>query len=148
MKIIRNGKEQKWTWNEYASQSLSFAKALRHIGVEDRRSINIMGFNCPEWAIACFGAIFNNNVVSGVYITNGVQACHYQAEHSMAEVIVVDTVDQLKLYLSIIDKLPLVKAIVAWGVEKIPDELAKDSRVYSFKSFMELGKQITLQEIN
>jgi long-chain-fatty-acid--CoA ligase ACSBG len=50
-----------------------------------------MGFNSPEWAIAMNGAIMHNNVVSGVYTTNGEDANLYQAEHSEAQVIVVDT---------------------------------------------------------
>jgi long-chain-fatty-acid--CoA ligase ACSBG len=62
-----------------------------------------MGFNSPEWAIAMNGAIMHNNVVSGVYTTNGEDANLYQAEHSEAQVIVVDTLPQLKTYLAIID---------------------------------------------
>lgn len=74
-----------------------------------------MGFNSPEWAVAFFGAIAHNNVVSGVYITNGPQACQYQAQHSEAQALVVDTAEQLTLYMSIIDQLPEVKAIICWG---------------------------------
>lgn len=62
-----------------------------------------MGFNSPEWAIAHYGAIFHNNVVSGVYATNGIEACKYQAEHSSAQVIAVETVTQLKMYLGLAD---------------------------------------------
>jgi long-subunit acyl-CoA synthetase (AMP-forming) len=47
--------------------------------------------------------LIHNNVISGVYTTNGQEACHYQADHSEAQVIVVDTLSQLKLYLNIID---------------------------------------------
>lgn len=61
-----------------------FAKGLHEIGVDERKSINIMGFNSPEWVIAMFGANFHNNVVSGVYITNTAEACVYQAKHSEA----------------------------------------------------------------
>jgi long-chain-fatty-acid--CoA ligase ACSBG len=63
---------------------MSFAKSIHTLGIDERKSVNIMGFNSPEWAIAYFGSIFHNNVVSGVYTTNGVEACHYQAEHSEA----------------------------------------------------------------
>lgn len=101
-----------------------------------------MGFNSPEWAIAHFGSLLHNNVVSGVYTTNGADACQYQAEHSEAQVIVVDTVSQLKTYMSVIDQLPEVKALICWGVDKIPDDLSKDSRIYTFRSFLELGAQI------
>jgi len=55
---------------------------------------------------------------------------------------VVDTLQQLQLYMSIIDRLPEVKAVIAWGVETIPDELAKDSRVYTYKSFLDLGANV------
>lgn len=92
-----------------------------------------MGFNSPEWAIAHYGSIFHNNVVSGVYATNGADACQYQAEHSSAQVIVVETLAQLKTYMGLVDRLPEVKAIVCWGEEKIPEDIAKDSKVYSFK---------------
>lgn len=75
-----------------------------------------MGFNAPEWAIACYGAIFHNNIITGVYITNEPAACQYQAQHSEAEVIVVDTEQQLRTYLSLADTLPDLKAIVCWGL--------------------------------
>ena len=52
-----------------------------------------MGVNGPEWFIAAHGAMLHNNVFSGVYITNSADACQYQAEHSEAEVIVVDTLE-------------------------------------------------------
>jgi len=107
-----------------------------------------MGHNSPEWFIAFFGSIFNNNVVSGVYITNGPQACFYQAENSEAQVLVCDTVEQLNLYMSIVDRLPNVKAVIAWGIDRIPEEFAKDSRVYTLKSFMEVGKNVKEEVVN
>jgi len=57
-------------------------------------------------------------------------------------VIVCDTLDQLKLYMSIIDKLPEVKAVIAWGIDKIPEEYSKDSRIHTYKSFLDLGKKV------
>jgi long-chain-fatty-acid--CoA ligase ACSBG len=41
-----------------------------------------------------------------------------------------------------------VKALVAWGKFKIPDEISKDSRIYTFSSFMELGKNIKDETID
>lgn len=99
-----------------------------------------MGFNSPEWAIAYMGGIMHNNVVTGIYTTNGPEACFYQAENSEAQVVVVDTIDQLKLYLKIIDRLPELKAVVVWGTQSIPEDLQKDSRIYTFKSFLEIGQ--------
>ena len=101
-----------------------------------------MGFNSPEWAIAYYGSLMHNNVVSGVYTTNGADACQYQAQHSEAQVIVLETLNHLKTYMSIIDKIPEVKALVCWGIDKIPDELQKDSRIYKYKDFLDLGAKI------
>ena len=44
--------------------------------------------------------------------------------------------------MSIIDKLPEVKAVVAWGLDKIPDDLVKDSRVHTWRNFMDLGNKV------
>ena len=35
-----------------------------------------------------------------------------------------------------------MKAIIAWGVDPIPEDIAKDSRIFTFKGFMEAGKTI------
>jgi long-chain-fatty-acid--CoA ligase ACSBG len=72
---------------------MQFAKALEHLGVEQRSAINIMGFNCPEWAISLMGGIMHNNCITGIYTTNGPEACQYQAENSDCQVVVVDTID-------------------------------------------------------
>lgn len=59
-----------WTWNQYVGDALAFAKSLNKLGVDERSSVNIMGFNTPEWTISCMGSILHNNIFSGVYTTN------------------------------------------------------------------------------
>ena len=122
-RVMRDNKELVWTWNQAKRDAFAFAKAMIHLGVDERSAVNIMGFNSPEWAIAYFGSLLRNNVISGVYATNGAAACQYQAHHSEAQVIVVETLEHLKIYLGILDSLPAVKAIAVWGVDKIPEEL-------------------------
>ena len=73
--VMRNNKQITWTWRQFHRDVMRFAKALHVLGIEDRKAVNIMGFNSPEWAIAHYGSIFHGNVVSGVYITNGSEAC-------------------------------------------------------------------------
>jgi hypothetical protein len=31
---------------------------------------------------------------------------------------------------------------VAWGLDKIPEDIGMDSRVYTFKNFLDMGKKI------
>lgn len=73
-----------WTWDQYKTDAIAFAKGLCKMEADERSVVNIMGFNSPEWAIAFVGSILRNNIVSGVYTTNGAAACQYQAEHSEA----------------------------------------------------------------
>ena len=73
------GSYQTWTWPEYYKDSFKFACSLIKLGVEERSCVNLIGFNAPEWAIAFFGTIFANCIASGVYTTNGSEACIYQA---------------------------------------------------------------------
>lgn len=56
---------------------MAFAKSLHAIGVQERKAVNVMGHNSPEWVIAYQGAIIYNCISTGVYITNGPEACLY-----------------------------------------------------------------------
>jgi hypothetical protein len=47
-----------------------------------------------------------------------------------------------------LEKLPLIKALVMWGQEAIPEDIQKDSRIHTFKNFLELGKDITNNAID
>ncbi|KAG5679263.1 hypothetical protein PVAND_008843 [Polypedilum vanderplanki] len=54
---------------------------------------------------------FRGQIVS-IYITNSSEACHYVLNNSKANIVVVDTDEQLEKILKIRDKLPHLKAIV------------------------------------
>ena len=64
-------------WEQYYTDIKRFAKALIKIGVEHRKTVNIIGFNAPEWAISFFGTLFADCVCSGVYTTNNIESCFY-----------------------------------------------------------------------
>lgn len=100
-----------------------------------------MGFNAPEWAISFIGTIINNNVNTGIYITNQADACLYQATHSEAEVIVVETAEHLKRFTVNLDKYDRVKAFVVWGETALP-EGAAGPRFFLWKDFLQLGQAL------
>jgi long-chain-fatty-acid--CoA ligase ACSBG len=82
-----------------------------------------------------------NCIVSGVYPTNTAEACFYQADHSEAECIVVDSIESLKKFEVNLHKLPNIKAIVVYALDKLPTDL-KDKRYYVWKDFLALGKEV------
>ena len=97
LRVMRNNKELLWTWSQFYNDAVAFAKSLLKLGVSQRKAVNIMGFNAPEWVISACGSLMYNCVFSGVYITNAPDACQYQSEHSSAEVIVVDTLSLIHI---------------------------------------------------
>jgi hypothetical protein len=50
--------------------------------------------------------------------------------------------------MSIIDRLPEIKAIISWGIDKIPEEFSRDSRLYTWKNFLALGSKVKDDTIN
>jgi long-chain-fatty-acid--CoA ligase ACSBG len=92
------------------------------------------------------GGITSNCIVSGVYPTNNAEACFYQADHSEAELVVVDSVEQLKKYEVNLHRLPNIKAIVVYNIEKLPADL-KDKRFFAWKDFLAVGKDVKQQII-
>lgn len=95
-----------------------FAKAMSRLGVTERSSVAIMGFNSAQWFIAFMGTILNNCVITGIYATNSDDASMYQADHSEAEVVVVENLELLARFDR--SKLPRVKAYVLWAETLLP----------------------------
>ena len=139
-----------WTWKEYEDNVYAFAKALMSLGFEKFDTINIIGFNSPEWFMANFGAIAAGGVPAGTYTTNLPEACKYVASHSEAKVIVCEGVKQLQKYLQIATDLPKLKALVMYGPDEIPDEAKTKCSVpvYKFDEFLNLGKDIELSAVD
>ncbi len=79
-----------WTFANYYQDCVNFAKALIQIEATPYRSVNIIGFNSPEWMIAFYGSIFGFYLPVGLYTTNNAEACFYIANHSECEVVVVE----------------------------------------------------------
>jgi long-chain-fatty-acid--CoA ligase ACSBG len=133
-----------WTWKEYEQKVFDFAKGLISIGFKKHDTINIIGFNAPEWFFANFGVIAAGGAPAGIYTAHTPGACKFVARHSEAKVVVCQGAKQLEKYLEIASDLPNLMALVMYGSDKIPSD-AKDKcsvPIYTFASFLELGKDV------
>ena len=70
------------TWKEYYDEAEKVAKSLIALGMEAHDTVNVIGFNSPEWFYAGLGAIMAGGACAGVYTTNEASACEYVASHS------------------------------------------------------------------
>lgn len=92
------------------------------MGIQKYKSVNILGFNSPEWLISFYGSIFAFDFPVGIYTTNSAESCHYIADNSDCELVVCENTMYLKRYLSIWNKLPNLKYIVIYN-EGVPSDL-------------------------
>ena len=83
------------TWEDYYDQVLITARAFMALGLEKKKAVSILGTNCPRWFIADLASIFAGAVPGGIYTTNSPDQCHYIAEHSEANIAVVEDAEQL-----------------------------------------------------
>lgn len=104
-------------------------------------SVNIIGFNAPEWNIAFYGSIFGNYLPVGIYTTNSPDACKYVVLHSEAELIVAENDEQLSKFIKIWDEIPKVKMIILY-CDDLPNSIPENrkSQVMLFKDFLKLGR--------
>ena len=100
-----------------------------------------MGYNSPEWAIGFIGGIMNNQVNTGIYITNQADACLYQADHSESEIVLCETAEHLKRFTVNLDKYDRVKAFVVWGEPSLPADVS-GPRFFLWKDFLQSGLSV------
>merc|ERR1712156_645890 len=107
----KTGKESVWTWSAYHQETRTVAKAFIDLGLEKYGSVCILGFNSPEWIISDVAAIFAGGFATGIYPTNGSDACKYILEHSRCNILVVEDQKQLDKIWSFKNDLPNLKKI-------------------------------------
>ena len=88
-------------------------------------------------------------IAAGIYATNGPEACKYISDHSEAKVVVVEGVKQLEKYYSIAKDLSMLKAIVMYGPDSVPDDVSSKLSVpvYTFADFLKLGESVSDDEL-
>lgn len=131
-----------WTYKHFYNECQTFAKALISLGIQNYTTVNIIGFNSPEWAVAFSGSMFGNYVPVGIYTTNGPDACEYIANHSECQIVLMEDCSHLKKYISVKEKVNKVKYFVVWK-DKVPADLDPDfvGRVLTWNDLMNIGRK-------
>ena len=138
---------REWTWEQYHEDTMAAACSYIALGVEAFGSVSIIGFNAPQWSMACVGAIACGAKAAGIYATNEPDACQYIVEHSESSVVVVENDAQLKKFTDsgILAKLPKVKALVQYTGSAINEERISNAgsgvQVMTWTAFLEVGAQ-------
>lgn len=128
--------EQMWTWSQYRDEVRIVAKAFIKLGLARFQSVCILGFNSPEWVISDLAAIHAGSLATGIYPTNGTDACKHILVDSNCSILVVENQTQLnKVWnLTVTGEIPsLVKIVQYSGTPSHPG-------VMSWRDLLALGR--------
>jgi long-chain-fatty-acid--CoA ligase ACSBG len=141
-----------WSFSEYLDVSRQTAKAMMACGVKQFDSVNVFGFNSPEWFFASMGSIFAGAKTAGIYPSDTAEQMAYKCDHSDAKVAVVEDQKKIDQYAAKIDELKDLNAIVAWGCKPAQDAIKRKSGssvpVYSWDEFLKLADKTTDAELD
>ena len=137
LRYKQGGSWKTTSWADYRKQVRGAAKSMIKLGLEPKKGVSIIGFNCPQWVIADIAAIYAGAAPAGIYTTNSPEQCQYVAHHSDSQIVVVENREQLEKFKAVRDQLPELKAIVMMYGDDA------DANVYSWTEFMDLGKDVS-----
>merc|ERR1712142_1247086 len=132
--VKRNDEWVKWTYAQYLEEVVTVAKAFIKLGLKPYHSVNILGFNAPEWHISAVASVTAGGLTAGIYTTNSIDATRYVAEHSRANIMIVEDEEQYAKVDAIWERLPELQHVVQYtGFPRSPG-------VESWQSLLEIGR--------
>jgi long-chain-fatty-acid--CoA ligase ACSBG len=151
-RYFTSSSEQEYTWQNFYDRSFLFARSLVAKGFQPFSSVNMIGFNSPEWVIADVGCMMAQGLAAGIYATNNAEACQYVSKHSKAEFILVEGAAQLDKFINILKDnieggLPDLKSLIVYNmspedVDKHKNGFFKDHTIdiFEFNEFLAFGQ--------
>jgi len=109
-----------WTLKEYHEDVRKTAKAYISLGFKQFDTVNIWGFNSPEWFISAIAAMFAGGKCGGIYPTDTPATAGYKVVHSGGVIVCVETAAHFeKVTSALVERgdCHRVKGFVAWGYE-------------------------------
>jgi long-chain acyl-CoA synthetase len=107
-----DGQWRPTTWEAYAHQVRTVARALIALGLPPGGRVAILGFNRPEWAIFDHAAMMAGGVPAGIYTTCSPDEVQYIVHHSESVIVLVESAAQLAKITARRAQLPSLRAVV------------------------------------
>jgi long-chain acyl-CoA synthetase len=118
----RDGRWQPTTWQTFAAQVRTAARALIALGFPRGGNVAILGFNRPEWVILDHAAMMAGGAAAGIYTTCSPDEVQYIVHHCEAHVVLVEDASQLAKVMARRAQLPALRWIVVMrGAEATGD---------------------------
>jgi long-chain acyl-CoA synthetase len=122
-----DGRWQPTTWQTFAAQVRTAARALIALGFPRGGKVAILGFNRPEWVILDHAAMMAGGAAAGIYTTCSPDEVQYIVHHSEAHLVLVEDAGQLAKVTARRDQMPLLRStVVMRGAQATGDVLSWD----------------------
>jgi long-chain-fatty-acid--CoA ligase ACSBG len=79
------------TFSELDEEVNLVARAFCKLGLQEYHSVLVIGTNSAEWSVATLAAIAAGGIATSLYEHSHVDQIHFTADHSRADIIVVDS---------------------------------------------------------
>jgi len=109
-----------WTYKQLYDECRQVAQGFVSLGFEQFDTVNVWGFNSPEWFMACLGGILAGGKVGGIYPTDTPEAAAFKVIHSGGSIVAVDDYAKATKIAEALagherKDCAKVKAFVVWG---------------------------------
>mmetsp|Transcript_71932 Transcript_71932/g.136875 ORF Transcript_71932/g.136875 Transcript_71932/m.136875 type:complete len:752 (+) Transcript_71932:98-2353(+) len=109
-----------WSYADFHQDARTLAKAFVSLKFAQFDSVNVWGFNSPEWFISAYAASFAGGKCAGLYPTDTPDTAAYKVVHSGGSVVVVEDRGKLNKLVKALDArgdASTLKAFIIWGEE-------------------------------
>ncbi len=131
------------SWKDFYELVRKVSKSLIALDVQKDDKVNIISNTCYRWVVSDLGITSIGAVTVGIYQSNLPNDCKYIINHSDAVVIFAENMLQLKKLLEIRNEIPNIRKVVLFN-----DSYPEDDWVVTFDDFLELGKDVSDEELD
>jgi long-chain-fatty-acid--CoA ligase ACSBG len=144
-----------WTYSSYYSDVRKAAESMVSLGFQQFDSVNVWGFNAPEWFMAAASGMFAGGKCAGIYPTDTPPVAAYKIVHSGGSIVCMDDkskLDKLVDALNADGRATRIKAFVTWAYEPQKDatvsvEGCGDVMVLSWNGLIDLALATSLTTV-
>jgi len=118
---------QTWTLKSYHEDTRKAAKAFIKLGFQQFDTVNVWGFNSPEWFIAAAAGMYAAGKCGGIYPTDTPPTAGYKVVHSGGAIVALETkahYDKVTAALNERGDCTRVKAFMSWAYDPPAGEMA------------------------
>jgi len=145
-----------WTFTDYHNDVRKVAKAYIKLGFVQFDTVNIWGFNSPEWFQAALGGIYASGKSGGIYPTDTAATAAYKVVHSGGAVCAMENkghFDKVSAALNERGDCANLKAFVAWSYDPPVGEMVEIKGVgsipfLSWEALLQMGSAEDDTELN